>query len=119
MCAAGELETGAGLVADFEAFQLDDAHIFRAAFPDLALLQFHQKKICLSRARAAGETVWVDLLFLLSGDFLFRCGFLGGFLRFGFGGHDVSFLFGLCFCCWRRKKISPSARSSCARPVEL
>jgi hypothetical protein len=38
MRAAGELETGAGLVADFEAFQLDDADIFRAAFPDLALL---------------------------------------------------------------------------------
>lgn len=39
--AAGELEIGGGLVADFEALKLDDADIFRTAFPDLALPQFH------------------------------------------------------------------------------
>jgi hypothetical protein len=26
---------------DLEAFELDDAHIFLGAFPDLALFQFH------------------------------------------------------------------------------
>jgi hypothetical protein len=39
--AALGLESGLGLVTDFETFEMNDAYIFPAAFPDLALLQFH------------------------------------------------------------------------------
>lgn len=44
MFAAGEVLAGGGFVADFEPFKLDDAHVLIAAFPDLALLQFHGRK---------------------------------------------------------------------------
>ena len=39
--AVGELEAGGRFVAHGKAFELDDADKFRAALPDLALLQFH------------------------------------------------------------------------------
>jgi hypothetical protein len=42
--AALGLEIGNGLVTDFEAFEVNDADIFLAAFPDLALSQFHGRR---------------------------------------------------------------------------
>jgi len=44
MFAVGELEIGRGFVADFEPFKLNDADVFVAAFPDLALLKFHGRE---------------------------------------------------------------------------
>lgn len=41
MRAVGELEGAGGLVADFQPLQVDNAHEFIAALPDLALLKFH------------------------------------------------------------------------------
>jgi hypothetical protein len=45
--AVGELQVVGRFVADFKPFKVDDADKFRAAFPNLALLQFHGKS-CLS-----------------------------------------------------------------------
>jgi hypothetical protein len=44
MGAVFEIEGGGGLVADFQPFQVDDAHEIIAALPDLALLKFHPGK---------------------------------------------------------------------------
>jgi hypothetical protein len=48
MFAVRELEIRRGFVTDFEPFELNNADILIAAFPDLALLKFHRKKIHLS-----------------------------------------------------------------------
>jgi hypothetical protein len=42
--AALGFKSGLGLVTDFETFELNDADIFLAAFPDLALSQFHGRR---------------------------------------------------------------------------
>ena len=47
MFAVGKLEIRRGFVADFEPFELNNADVFVAAFPDLALLKFHRWKIHL------------------------------------------------------------------------
>lgn len=39
--AVGELEIGGGFITHFESFEVNDAHKFIAALPDLALLEFH------------------------------------------------------------------------------
>lgn len=52
---AGELLVRRGLVADFEPFKLDDADIFRAAFPNLALSKFHGYKKTVSPGLAPQE----------------------------------------------------------------
>lgn len=36
-----ELEVRGGFVSDFEPFEVNDADVFNAAFPDLALLKLH------------------------------------------------------------------------------
>jgi hypothetical protein len=41
VAAAGELGVGGGLVTDLETFEVNDADVFFAALPDLALSQFH------------------------------------------------------------------------------
>jgi hypothetical protein len=41
MFSALELEVRGGFVTDFEPFEVNDADVFSAAFPDLALLKFH------------------------------------------------------------------------------
>jgi hypothetical protein len=48
MFAVGELEIRRGFVTDFEPFKMNNANVDVAAFPDLALLKFHGKKIHLS-----------------------------------------------------------------------
>ena len=48
MFAVGELEIRRGFVTDFEPFELNNADLFAAAFPDLALLKFHGRKNRLS-----------------------------------------------------------------------
>jgi hypothetical protein len=44
VAAAGELGIGGGLVTDLETFEVNDADVFRAAFPNLALSQFHVRR---------------------------------------------------------------------------
>jgi hypothetical protein len=44
MFAVGELEVRRGFVTDFEPFEVNNADVFIAAFPDLALLKFHRRK---------------------------------------------------------------------------
>jgi hypothetical protein len=44
MFAVGEFKTQCGFVTDFEPFEVDNADVFVAAFPDLALLKFHRGK---------------------------------------------------------------------------
>ena len=48
MFAVVEFEIRRGFVTDFEAFELNDPNVLGAAFPDLALLKFHGRKIHLS-----------------------------------------------------------------------
>jgi hypothetical protein len=47
MLAVGEPGIGGGLVADRQPFEMNDADKFAAAFPDLALLKFHELKTSL------------------------------------------------------------------------
>lgn len=84
--AVGELGIGCGLITDFEPFEQDDADVFTAAFPDLALTQFHGERLPLP-GRNRGRGCLKSLLFL-GGDFFLRC----GFLRFSFGCHSFDFL---------------------------
>jgi len=42
MFAVGELEIRRGFVTDFEPFEVNNADVLVAAFPDLALLKFHE-----------------------------------------------------------------------------
>jgi hypothetical protein len=81
--AVSELGIGRGLVTYCEPFELDDADIFTAAFPDLALTQFHGERLPLPGGNR-GRGRWKSLLFL-GGDFFLRC----GFLRFSFGCHNI------------------------------
>jgi hypothetical protein len=83
--AVGELEGGGGFVADFEPCEVDDAHEFSAALPDLALLKFHGGKTSLL-ILTSREMATQTLLFLAGGLFG-GCGraFLGG----GAGGFGV------------------------------
>ena len=43
MFAVGELEIRRGFVTDFEPFEVNNADVFIAAFPDLALLKFQDQ----------------------------------------------------------------------------
>jgi hypothetical protein len=45
MLAVGEPEIRRGFIADFEPFEVNNADVGVAAFPDLALLKFHGKRI--------------------------------------------------------------------------
>jgi hypothetical protein len=74
MLTVGELGIGRRLVTDFEPFELDDADVFTAAFPNLALAQFHGNA-CLSRAVTTGEAAWSYFFFFLAAFFL-GAGFL-------------------------------------------
>jgi hypothetical protein len=40
--AVREPEIGGGLVSDGQSFEVDNADVFFTAFPDLALLKFHE-----------------------------------------------------------------------------
>jgi hypothetical protein len=81
--AVSELKGGRGFVADFQPFQVDDAHKFIAALPDLALLKFHGREGIspdFDFKRDGRRT----LLFLAGGLFggygrAFLCGCAGGF----------------------------------------
>src|ERR1700722_6614897 len=53
MFAVGELAIRRGFVTDFEPLEMNNADVFVAAFPDLALLKFHRRKIHLSCCLAA------------------------------------------------------------------
>ncbi len=46
--AVGEPKIGGGFVTDFESFELHDADVFPAAFPNLALLKLHEVPTHLS-----------------------------------------------------------------------
>lgn len=48
MLAVGEFEIRRGFITDFEPFEMNNADVLIAAFPDLALLKFHGRKIHLS-----------------------------------------------------------------------
>ena len=48
MFAIGKPRIRRGFVTDFEPFEMNNADIGVAAFPDLALLKFHGRKIHLS-----------------------------------------------------------------------
>ena len=47
MFAVGELKIRRGFVTDFEPFEMNNADVGVAAFPDLALLKFHRRKILI------------------------------------------------------------------------
>src|SRR5580704_17636843 len=105
MGAVGEMEGGGRLVADFQPFEVDDAHKIIAALPDLALLKFHGREdispACYFKRDGIAN---VALLFLAGGLFggygrVFHGGDLGVFGTFlarffvvrlrGFISHDV------------------------------
>jgi len=100
-------EAGHGFVFHFKPFEPDDADVLRALLPDLALAQFHGRRLT-NRARRRPRDGWGKnlpllilsgeaavngrLLLLGSGRFLGGGFFRGGLLRFGFGGHRFLFL---------------------------
>jgi len=45
MFAVGKFEIRREFVADFEPFEVDNADVLLPAFPNLALLKFHRRKI--------------------------------------------------------------------------
>ena len=45
MFAVGKFEIRRRFITDLEPFELDNADVFLAAFPNLALLKFHREKI--------------------------------------------------------------------------
>lgn len=102
-----ELMAGGRLVTNGKPFELDDANKFRAALPDLTLLQFHDGKPVSPDFYLKGDDRRRRLLFLAGGLFgrdrrFFLGGgggdfgfFLAGLLLVGFGGfvaHDDFFL---------------------------
>jgi hypothetical protein len=80
MGAVGEMEGGGGLVADFQAFEMDDAHEIIAALPDLALLKFHSREGISPAFYFKRDGIANVTLLFLAGDLF------GGYGRMFLGG---------------------------------
>jgi hypothetical protein len=63
MFAVGELEVRRGFVTDFEPFKMNNADVDVAAFPDLALLKFHRRKISSLLLLNSREMIREPLIF--------------------------------------------------------